>query len=164
MTALGVSLLVVGSILVVVEAHVPTLGALGAPGVVALASGAVLTVAGLGGGVVVGVLAALLLTAVSAGVLTVSVRKGMATRRRRITAGPEGLIGHVGVVRSWHERAGKVLVDGALWHARRTQGVFEDDDPDDAVPELHPGDHIVVERLSGLTLGVRPAEDWELSP
>ena len=29
-------------------------------------------------------------------------------------------------------------------------------------PELHAGDTIVVERLSGLTLWVRPAEEWEL--
>jgi membrane-bound ClpP family serine protease len=160
MTALGVSLLVVGTILVLVEAHVPTLGALGAPGVVALAAGAILSVAGLGGGIVVGVVAALVLTAVSAGVLTVSVRKGMATRGRRITAGPEGLIGHVGVVRSWHEPGGKVLIDGALWSARRTHGAFEDEE--DAASELHEGDPVVVERLSGLTLGVRRAEDWEL--
>jgi membrane-bound serine protease (ClpP class) len=160
MTALGVALLVTGAILIVVEAHVPTLGALGAPGVVALAAGSILAVAGLGGGIIAGVVAAVALTAISVGVLTVTVRKGMATRRRRITAGPEGLIGHIGVVRSWHEPSGRVLVDGALWTARRTHGVFEDDS--EATAELHEGDPVVVERLSGLTLGVRPAEDWEL--
>jgi membrane-bound ClpP family serine protease len=158
MTALGVSLLVIGAIVVVVEAHVPTLGALGGPGVVALAAGSVLAVSGLGGGIVVGVLSALVLVAISVGVLTVSLRKGIAARRRRISAGPEGLIGHVGVVRSWSEPTGKVLVDGALWQARRSPGV-EDEGPYD----LHTGDPIVVERLSGLTLAVRPAEDWELA-
>ena len=30
--------------------------------------------------------------------------------------------------------------------------------------ELHEGDPIVVERLDGLTLAVRRAEDWELAP
>jgi membrane-bound serine protease (ClpP class) len=160
MTALGVALLVTGVILIMVEAHVPTLGALGAPGVAALAAGAVLSVAGLGGGIIAGVVAALALTAISVGVLTVSLRKGLATRRRRITSGPEGLIGHVGIVRSWQEPAGKVLVDGALWSARRTHGAFADEE--EAGLELHEGDPIVVERLSGLTLGVRPAEDWEL--
>jgi membrane-bound ClpP family serine protease len=160
MTALGVSLLVVGVVLVLVEAHVPTLGALGAPGVVALAGGSVLAVAGLGGGILAGIVAAVALTAMSVGVLTVSVRKGMATRRRRVSAGAEGLIGHMGVVRSWHEPSGKVLVDGALWSARRSHGVSEDDSETKA--ELHEGDPVVVERLSGLTLGVRPAEDWEL--
>ena len=47
MTALGVSLLIVGAILILVEAHVPTLGVLGGPGVVALGVGAVLAVLGL---------------------------------------------------------------------------------------------------------------------
>ena len=46
MTALGVSLLIVGAIMVLIEAHVPTLGALGGPGVVVLAVGAVLAVMG----------------------------------------------------------------------------------------------------------------------
>jgi membrane protein implicated in regulation of membrane protease activity len=29
---------------------------------------------------------------------------------------------------------------------------------------LHDGDRVVVERVSGLTLGVRKAEEWELNP
>ena len=51
MTALGVSLLVIGAIVIVVEAHVPTLGLLGGPGVIALGVGAMLAISGLGGGV-----------------------------------------------------------------------------------------------------------------
>jgi membrane-bound ClpP family serine protease len=42
MTALGVSLLVVGAVLVAVEAHVPRLGMLGGPGAIALGVGAAL--------------------------------------------------------------------------------------------------------------------------
>jgi hypothetical protein len=34
---------------------------------------------------------------------------------------------------------------------------------DDEPGELQVGDAIVVERLSGLTLAVRPAEEWELA-
>ena len=55
MTALGVSLLLVGAIMILVEAHVPTMGVLGVPGVLALTAGAVLAVLGLGGGVLLGV-------------------------------------------------------------------------------------------------------------
>ncbi len=157
MTALGVSLLVIGAVVILVEAHVPTLGVLGGPGVVALGVGAVLTVGGLGGGLALGLVSALVLVAAGLGVLTLSLRKGMAARRRRISAGPERLIGHVGVVRSWGEPTGSVLVDGALWRARRSW--VEDEDC-----ELHEGDPIVVERLNGLTLAVRRAEEWELSP
>jgi membrane-bound ClpP family serine protease len=155
MTALGVSLLVVGSILIIVEAHVPTLGVLGAPGVLALAVGAVLTVSGVGGGLILGVVTAVLLALVGAGVLVISLEKGSAARRRRVRAGPEGLIGHVGIVRSWAGQTGRVLVDGGLWTAQHSWSDQEE-------AQLDEGDSIVVERLSGLTLAVRRAEEWEL--
>ena len=146
----------VGAILILIEAHVPTLGALGGPGVIALGAGAVLAVLGLGGGVVLGVVAALLLAGAAGGVLAITVGKGVAVRRRRIRAGPESLIGHVGVVRSWTDPAGCVLVDGALWTARRS--VLDDEDTE----TLHVGDTVVVDHLDGLTVGVRRAEEWEV--
>ena len=78
-------------------------------------------------------------------------------RRRRVRAGPESLIGHVGVVRSWAEPTGCVQVDGALWTARRSL-LDDDEDPQ----ELHAGDAVVVDHLDGLTVVVRRAEEWEL--
>ncbi len=156
MTALGVSLLIVGAIVILVEAHVPSLGILGGPGVVALGAGAVLAVSGLGGGIALGIVSALVLVAAGLGTVVFSLRKGIAVRRRAVRAGPERLIGHLGVVRSWGEPTGSVLVDGALWRARRS--VYDDGQD----PELHEGDPIVVEHLDGLTLAVRRAEDWEL--
>jgi membrane-bound serine protease (ClpP class) len=157
MTALGLALLVVGAVLVLVEAHVPRLGVLGGPGVIALAAGAILAVGGLGGGIAVGVISAVVIAGAGLGVLALTFRKGIAVRRRRIRSGPERLIGQLGVVRRWEEPRGKVLVDGALWHARRS---WPDEEHDQG--ELHEGDPIVVERLDGLTLAIRPAEDWEL--
>jgi len=156
MTALGVSLLMVGAILILIEAHVPTLGALGGPGVIALGAGAVLAVLGLGGGVVLGVVAALLLAGAAGGALALTVGKGVAVRRQRIRAGPESLIGHVGVVRSWADPTGCVLVDGALWTARRS--ALDDEDQE----ALHEGDAVVVDHLDGLTVRVRRAEEWEV--
>ena len=156
MTALGVSLLIVGAIVIVAEAHVPSLGMLGGPGVVAIGVGAVLAVSGLGGGLALAVISALLLTAVGVGAVVISVTKGMAVRRRRVRAGPEGLIGHLGVVRSWAEPTGSVQVDGALWRARRSI-------VDEQGAELHAGDPVVIEHLTGLTVGVRRAEEWELT-
>jgi len=156
MTALGVSLLCVGALLILLEAHVPTLGVLGGPGVIALGAGAVLAVLGLGGGVVLGVVAALMLAGAAGGVLAVTIGKGVAVRRRAVRAGPESLIGHVGVVRSWNPENRCVQVDGSLWRARRS--VLDESDRDD----LHPGDAVVVDHLEGLTVGVRRAEEWEL--
>jgi membrane-bound serine protease (ClpP class) len=155
MAALGLSLVVLGAVLIVVEAHVPTLGVLGAPGVVALVAGAALTVGALGGGLALSVVAGLVLAAAGLGVLAVSVRKAAGVRRRRVRSGAEGLMGHLGVVRSWDEPAGKVLVDGCLWHAHRSWA-------DEEHGALHAGDRVVVERLDGLTLIVRQAEEWEL--
>jgi membrane-bound serine protease (ClpP class) len=59
------------------------------------------------------------------------------------------------VVQRWSEPVGQVFVAGALWRAR--QSVTEADE--DA---LRAGDQVVVERVSGLTLCVRRAEEWEL--
>jgi membrane-bound serine protease (ClpP class) len=156
MTALGVSLLIVGAIVIVAEAHVPSLGMLGGPGVLAIGVGALLAISGLGGGFAVALIAALLLVAIGAGAVALSVTKGLAVRRRRVRTGPEGLIGHQGVVRSWAEPTGSVLVDGALWRARRS--IVDEDGA-----ELHAGDRVVVEHLTGLTVGVRRAEEWELT-
>jgi membrane-bound ClpP family serine protease len=156
MTALGVSLLVVGAIVILIEAHVPTLGVLGGPGVIAVAAGTALAVLGLGGGVILGVVSALVLAATGATVVALTVGKGVAVRRRAIRVGPEALTGHLGVVRSWAKATGCVLVDGALWTARRSW-------PDDeGAEDLREGDPVVVEWLDGLTVAVRPAEEWEM--
>lgn len=158
MTALGIALLMIGGIVVALEAHVPTLGMLGGPGVIALTVGTVLAVAGLGGGVAAAIVAAALVAVTGVAIVGLSVAKGAAVSRRRVRTGPEGLVGHVGVVRSWGGTIGNVMVDGALWRARPSWPSDEDS------PELHTGDHVVVERMSGLTLAVRLAEEWELAP
>jgi membrane-bound serine protease (ClpP class) len=143
--------------MILIEAHVPQLGLIGGPGVVALGVGAALAVGGLGGGLLLGILAALALVAVAGCALALTVGKGLAVRRRAIRAGSEHLIGHFGEVRRWEGEKGSVLVDGALWQARLSW-------PDEAEPAsgLRVGDPVVVERRHGLTLCVRPAEKWEL--
>jgi membrane-bound serine protease (ClpP class) len=120
-----------------------------------MAIGAVLTISGLGAGIVLGLLSGLALAGAGVGLLGVSVKHGLAVSRRRIRTGAEGMIGHIGVVRSWTDSAGSVSLDGALWKARKSE-------TEESEPEFHAGDAVVVERMSGLTLSVRRAEDWEL--
>jgi membrane-bound serine protease (ClpP class) len=156
-TALGIALLLVGATLVAVETHVASLGILAGPGAIALGVGAVLAISGLGGGIVIAVVLAVLLAAGGLAFAGLAIREGRSARRRRVRAGPEGLVGRVGVVQSWGDPTGRVRVDGALWHARRS---WSEDDAED----LHAGDPVVVERLSGLTLAVRRADEWELAP
>jgi len=157
MTSLGLALLVIGAVVAVAEAHYPTQGIAGGAGVLVMAIGAVLAITGLGAAVLVALLAGGALAAVGASGVVLSVRKGGAVRHRRVRTGAEGIIGHVGTVRTWADASGSVTVDGALWKARRSPGVEEDE-----VPVLHAGDPVVVEHLNGLTLSVRPAEEWEL--
>ncbi|MFL5884425.1 MAG: NfeD family protein [Thermoleophilaceae bacterium] len=152
MVAIGVVLVLVGAALLVAEAHLPA-GILGVAGAVALAGGAALAIAGAGAG-----LAIVLAAAVSAGALAAlwvvfAARKAFATRALRVASGPEAMSGHTGVVRNWNGEGGQVLVDGALWRAQRC---WNDEDG-----SLTPGDHVVVERVKGLTLAVRKAEEWE---
>ena len=158
MTALGLALLVLGSVVAIAEAHYPTQGIAGGAGVLILAVGAVLAISGAGAGLVVALLVGVLLAGAGAAGVGLLVRNTAAVRRRRVGTGAEGIIGHIGVVRSWTDHTGSVSVDGALWNARRSHGAEEEDEE----VALHVGDPIVVERLSGLTLSVRPAEKWEL--
>jgi len=156
MSGIGLLLVIVGATLVVAEAHVPTHGALGTAAAVALAAGIGLLVsgAGLGAGAVLG---ATLATALfSLALVLLIARKGLAARRLRARGGAEGLVGRLGEVRAVPAPVGRVFVDGALWRARRWELEGE--------PELQPGDPVVIEQVSGLTLTVRPAEEWEVAP
>ena len=93
---------------------------------IALAAGAVLAVGGLGGGIVVGAVAASCSCRGRRGALAHLPGAGSRCAPPD-RAGPERLIGQVGVVRRWDEPRGKVLVDGALWHARRSWPDGDDD-------------------------------------
>jgi membrane-bound serine protease (ClpP class) len=156
MVEVGVVLVLLGAALLVAEAHVPT-GALGTAGGLTLTVGVVLAMTASGAG-----LAAVIPVAVGAGAITclwlaIATRKSLATLRRRPRSGSEALSGRCGVVRNWNGSGGQVLVDGAIWSARRS---WPDDDDEDN-ERLEPGDDVVVERVSGLTLAVRKAEKWE---
>jgi membrane-bound ClpP family serine protease len=154
MVELGVALVLVGAALLVAEAHVPG-GVLGGVGGIALAAGAAIAIAAAGGGLAV-VLAAVIGAVAVAGVwVAIAARKSFAVRRLRAASGREALSGRPGVVRNWAGDGGQVFVDGALWRARHSW-------PDDE-QELGAGDTVVVERVSGLTLAVRRAEEWEES-
>jgi membrane-bound serine protease (ClpP class) len=150
---LGIALLLAGAGLLVAEAHLPTYGALGLGGVLALVAGAAIAVDGSGGGIalIVGVTAIVAIGALA--LLGVMARATLAASRPRARTGAEGLVGHVGVIRQAPAPVGQVYVDGALWRARPC---MED--------ELNVGDPVVVERVNGLVLSVRRAEEWELDP
>jgi membrane-bound serine protease (ClpP class) len=151
MIVVGVVLVVVGLVLLVAEAHLPT-GALGVAGGLAFAAGAAFAIAGAGAGALLAIPVALGAGAIAALWLAVAARGALESRALKPRSGREALNGHVGTVRSWASDDGLVFVDGALWSARPS--TLE-------VSPLHVGDEVVVERVSGLTLTVRKAEEWE---
>jgi membrane-bound ClpP family serine protease len=154
LTALGFALLISGALLAVAEAHVAG-GALGVAAGVALLAGGIIVIASAGGGAALAVPVGVGLGAATCGWTLMATRKASGSRRVRIQAGAEALCGRVGVVRRWGESGGQVFVDGALWRAR-------DEWAQTGSASLHEGDPIVVERVTGLTLSVRRAEEWEL--
>jgi membrane-bound ClpP family serine protease len=153
---IGLLLVLVGAALLVAEAHVPSHGALGTAAAAALAAGIGLLVSGAGLGAAAVLGATLAAALVSLALVAVIARKALATRRIRARTGAEGLIGRLGEVRAAPAPVGQVFVDGALWRARPWE--LEEG------RALQPGDPVVIERVSGLTLTVRPAEEWEVAP
>lgn len=151
MVVVGVALVVVGLALLVAEAHLPT-GALGLAGGVSLAGGAALAIAGAGAGLLLAIPVALGAGAIAGLWLVVATRGAIASQALKARSGREALAGHTGTVRNWTGSDGQVLVDGALWRARPSP--LEE-------ASLHAGDEVVVERVNGLTLSVRKAEEWE---
>jgi len=147
MFALGLLLVLLGAILVAAEAHVPSHGLLGSGAVISLAVGLALLLSAAGSTVLVALCGGLAVALVGGGWVTVVARKALGTRRLRER---NTLVGRLGVARS----ANSVFVDGALWRAR--QWDLEGEAP------LARGDPVVVEHVNGLTLTVRPAEEWEV--
>jgi membrane-bound ClpP family serine protease len=154
MNTLGPVLLLVGVLLVVAEAHAPG-GVLGVAGGIALMTGGIIAIFALGGGAVLALPVGLALGVAGGAWALVATRAAAASRGTRIRAGAEALHGRVGTARGWSEPAGQVFVDGALWRARHEW-------PGADGEAIREGDSVVVERVSGLTLSVRRAEDWEL--
>jgi membrane-bound ClpP family serine protease len=153
MVLLGIALLLTGAGLLIAEAHLPTYGALGVGGVLALVAGTAIAVDASGGGTPLIVAVAAIVALASLALLAVIARATLAAARPRARTGSEALVGHVGVIRRAPAPLGQVFVDGALWRARPC---LED--------ELEVGDPVVVERVQGLVLTVRRAEEWELDP
>jgi len=154
MIALGIALLAAGVVLLVAEANTPG-GVLGGLGAVTAVAGTVIAVSAADGGIVLALVLALIVAAVAGGWLWVAARAVGRTQRVRVRSGREALIGACGEARTLlATEPGRVFVDGALWRAVAAN-------PDE---EIAPGDKVVVERVDGLTLTVRRAESWELTP
>jgi membrane-bound ClpP family serine protease len=155
MLTLGLVLVVMAMGLALAEAHLSTGGVVATGAGIALIAGAVVLLANAGVGAIAIVAVAVALSAAVGGGLLAFARSVRALRGSRPRSGIEAMIGHVGVLRLTGSAA-KVFVDGGLWRAQPS--------PLEEGRALHDGDRVVVERVTGLTLCVRRAEEWELNP
>jgi membrane-bound serine protease (ClpP class) len=155
MSTLGVVLVILGAALMVAEAHVPSHGVLGTGAAAALTAGVVLALSGAGaaGGAVIA--AGITVALVGLALAWLLLVKSLAARRLAVRSGPPALAGRVATVRTVPAPVGQVQLDGALWRAR----LWELEDEGAPLAE---GSAVVVESIDGLTLTVRPAEEWEV--
>jgi membrane-bound serine protease (ClpP class) len=155
MSTLGIVLVFLGAALMVAEAHVASHGVLGTGAALALATGVVLTLSDAGAPAGATAAAGLAVAVAGLALAWLLLVKSLATRRMAVRTGPPALLGRVATVRAVPEPVGQVLLDGALWRAR----LWEYEEERVAVAE---GSAVVVEAIDGLTLTVRPAEEWEV--
>lgn len=142
----GVALLFFGLALIVAELFLPTFGALGLGGVVAVVLGSLMLFQGDVPGLSPGWPLLVTIALSSGALLAFGVSMAVKAQKRRIETGREELIGRLGVARSPLAPAGMVFLEGELWSAEAAPG-----------SAIAPGDSVVVERLEGLKLVVRKA-------
>lgn len=152
----GAIVVLIGLLVLVIEAHVSSAGVLGVAGVMGVAGGTGMILAGSGLGLFIAIPVSVVLAL--AGLVTLLMIAGevVLARRQPLHTGPSALIGTVAVVRVWHGSQGQVAADGTLWGARPTYGW---EDPPPAV-----GEKVIINELDGLTLLIRRPTPWEVPP
>jgi membrane-bound serine protease (ClpP class) len=154
-TLVGILLLVAAVVLIVAEAHLPTGGAVGAVGVVALVASGLLLYNTDSEALDVS-LPLIIAIALLIGVLALlgAQRVYRAQRQQRVHTGWEEMIGAVGEVRVPLDPVGQVFVEGALWRARA----------DESGAPVPAGARVRIREVDGLTLHVEPAAGGEGEP
>ena len=139
----GLGLIILGVLLLVAEAFVPSFGILGFGGVVAFVVGAIMLIDTEvpGFGISPWFMGAVAMVAAGAILLTSTMM--LRLRRRRVYTGHEEMIGSAGKVIDWSGDTGQVRVQGEVWQAR-SKGPIE------------PGGKVRVTELDGLTIVVEP--------
>ena len=139
----GLALILLGVVLLVIDAHVVSHGALTLSGLIALGFGMVMLFHNAPAPYHTSVPIVLAFT-LSLGLFWVfALTKAVQVRRRPVTVGPARVIGAEAVVRA----PGQVFVEGELWHAHRADG-----------GDLVPGSHVRVAAMDGLELTVTAEE------
>jgi len=139
----GLALILLGVVLLVIDAHVVSHGALTLSGLIALGFGMVMLFHNAPSPYHTSVPIVLTFT-LGLGLFWVfALTKAVQVRRRPVTVGPARVVGAEAVVKA----PGQVFVEGELWHAHLPNG-----------GELVPGSHVRVAAMDGLELTVTAEE------
>jgi membrane-bound serine protease (ClpP class) len=139
----GAALVLLGVALMVVEAHIGSLGLIGIAGAIAFVVGAILMFPGGTPGAALSPTVVAAAAAVSIVFFLVILAMLLRTRRRAVVTGAEALPGASGEVVFWQGDEGRVRVMSEIWRARS------------AIP-LQPGARVRVIARDGLTVVVEP--------
>jgi membrane-bound serine protease (ClpP class) len=139
----GLVLILLGVVLMVIDAHVVTHGALTLSGLVSLAVGMLLLFHNAPAPYHTSLPLVLSITIALGSFWAVAIGKAVQVRRKPVTVGPERFLGDEGVVRDPQH----VFVEGELWRAHSSDG-----------GELVPGERVRVESVEGLELTVSGKE------
>ncbi len=141
----GLALVLLGIVLLVVDAHVTSHGALTVSGLIALVFGLILLFHNAPAPYHTSVPLVASIAVVIGGFWAFALTKAVQARRQPKLLGPEDIIGRLGEVRS----GGLVAVRGELWQARTASG-----------EALVPGQRVEVEGIeNGLVLDVKPVPE-----
>ena len=139
----GLALILLGIVLLVIDAHVTSHGALTVSGLISLGFGMVMLFHNAPAPYHTSVPLVVTLTVLLGLFWVLALTKAVQVRRSPVTVGPQRVVGLEGVVRA----PGQVFVEGELWHAHRDDG-----------GELVPGAHVRVASMDGLELTVQAEE------
>lgn len=139
----GLGLILLGLAFIVAEAFLPSFGALGIGGAVALTIGSVILIEPQAGGYTVPLSFTVTLALASAAIVFLIVAMAARARKRPVVSGSEDIIGAQGVVLDDMQTQGWVRVHGENWRIVSRRPLVR-------------GQKVRVIRIEGLTLGVEP--------
>jgi len=139
--ATGLVLIGLGIVLMLIEAISPGFGIAGLGGLASFALGATFLIDSNDPSFRLAPQTIIAVTATTGAFLMLVVGYALAAQGRRVTVGPESMIGRRGVVTEWDGDTGYVEFDGERWRARS-------DGP------LEPGSEVVIRGIDGLVLSI----------
>lgn len=140
----GLALIVVGLILIIAEAFVPSFGALGLGGIVALAFGSIMMFDSGVPGFGISITFVVTLAVAMGGILLWMITYLLKLRRRGAVSGRDSIIGGTAVAMDSFVGQGRVWLEGEAWAARSEVPVTKNQ-------------AVSVKRMDGLVLDVEPA-------